>query len=537
MINNYYTLKALADEIRPDLQSSLIEACYTRVENTLEIIAGKAGSQPNVLVISCKPRANYMFLRAAPRRHTGANVMQNAVGSTILSLRVIANERTVVLGLSNQNSLVVNLFGPHANIYLLDGTGGVVDAFLRKRNLDSIPLGSTIHAAGEENADKFIEAFKAADGSPLQRLAAVIPSFGGHLGKEAFYRTGDEEMLKNAAIKTAAASDKHIFLLYDAVSQMRRELSQPKPRIYYDGDDPVMMSLIEMRHLGPLREAVYDSVNDCVAAYSANAERHKGDVELKDSVVDRLVKRKAELESTIGKIERDISGSRESKYRKNGDIIMEHLGEIERGAATFSLREQDQEIHLDPELSAVQNAQAYYEKAKKAKESYRQAVARKGELEKSLEAVKVELKKIETGADHDRLLSMAKTEEAKENAQTPFREFEINGYKIYVGKDAKNNDQLTFGFAKPNDIFLHARGVSGSHVIIRNSSRDYPQKSILEFAAKIAAHYSKARTSGIVQVAYTMRKFVKKARGKPGAVFVDREEVLFVKPGIPQTSR
>jgi len=86
-------------------------------------------------------------------------------------------------------------------------------------------------------------------------------------------------------------------------------------------------------------------------------------------------------------------------------------------------------------------------------------------------------------------------------------------------------------------VFLHARGVSGSHVIIRNASREYPQKPIIEFAARLAAHYSKARTSGIVPVAYTMRKFVKKARGKPGAVLVDREEVLFVKPGIPQTER
>lgn len=109
----------------------------------------------------------------------------------------------------------------------------------------------------------------------------------------------------------------------------------------------------------------------------------------------------------------------------------------------------------------------------------------------------------------------------------------MKGYKIYVGKDAKNNDRLTFGFAKPNDIFLHARGVSGSHVIIRNSSREFPQKPILQFAASIAAHYSKARTSGIVPVVYSMRKFVKKAKGKPGAVLLDREEVILVKPEIP----
>ncbi len=316
MINNYYTLKALADEIRVDVESSLIEACYTRVENTLEIIVVKPASQSSVIVISCKPRANYMFLRSAPRRHTGANVLQNAVGSTILSVGVVANERTVVLGLSNQSSIVVNLFGPHANVYLVDGAGGIVDAFLRKKKLGGVPAVSTGRATWEESADNFINAFNAGGGSPLQRLAAVMPSFSGQLGKEAFYRTGANEMLKDAAAKGTAVGDDKISLLYDTVSQMLHELSQPKPRIYYDGDDPVMMSLIEMRHLGSLREATYDSVNTCVAAYSANAERHKGDVELKDSVVDRLVKRKAELESTIGKIEKDISGNRESKYRK-----------------------------------------------------------------------------------------------------------------------------------------------------------------------------------------------------------------------------
>lgn len=115
----------------------------------------------------------------------------------------------------------------------------------------------------------------------------------------------------------------------------------------------------------------------------------------------------------------------------------------------------------------------------------------------------------------------------------PFREFEKNGYKIFVGKDAKNNDNLTFGYAKPNDIFLHARGVSGSHVIIKNPTREFPQKPVLQYAASIAAHYSKARTSRIVPVAYTMRKFVKKAKGEPGAVLIDREEVIYVKPEIP----
>ncbi len=537
MTNNYYTLKALVDEISEGVVASVIGACYTRVEHTLEVVLNKSGERPEEIVISCKPQANYMFMRSAPRRHTGANVLQDVIGCAVLSIEVIANERTVVLKLSTEKSLVINLFGQHANIYLVDAEREVIEAFLRKKKTAGIPFVPNNGTSQEGSVEQFREVFNAVSGSPLQRLSAAIPSFSGPLGKEVFFRTGGDELARVAGNRTAALDSGVIPALYGVISQLRAELARPGPRIYYDGDVPVTMSLIEMRHLVSLREEMYASVNSCVVAYCLNAERRKSDAQLKKSVLDRLARRKDELEKTIGKIDDDISGNREMKYRKYGDIIMAHLGEIEKGAGTLSGKDIDDEVRLDPRLTAVQNAQVYFEKAKDARESRRQAVARREELTRSLEKIEMELRSIEAGADQDRLASIAKTEKAKEQAQTPFREFEANGYKVYVGKDARNNDQLTFGFAKPNDVFLHARGVSGSHVIIRNSSREYPQKEVLEFAARIAAHYSKARTSGIVPVTYTMRKFVKKAKGEPGAVIVDREEVIFVRPGIPQPRR
>ncbi len=490
------------------------------------------------MVVSCKPRANYIFLRSAPRRHTGANVLQGVVGRDVFTIDTVMNERMVALTLSGDKSLAVNLFGPHANVYLVNGSGEIEESFLRKKKPTAgIPPGGVRESAGEENVRRFIEDFAGAAGSPLQRLAAVIPPFSGNLGKEALFRTGGDELLGKAKDRNAVIDQARVSALYEGVSDLRRELSHPQPRIYYEGDQPVMMSLIEMRHLGDLAETAYGSVNSCVTAFAAEAEKHKSGVELKTGVLDRLRKRRDVLTDTIRKIGEDISGNREEKYRKAGDTIMENLGTIDKGAVMFRAKDDSPEIRLDPKLSAVQNAQAYYEKAKKARESYRQAVVREQGLKRLLNEVEAELSEIEAGKDQKQILSLARADKAKESAQTPFREFETNGYKIYVGKDARNNDQLTFGFAKPNDVFLHARGVSGSHVIIRNGSRDYPPKPILEFAGKIAAHYSKARTSGIVPVAYTMRKFVKKAKGKPGAVIVDREEVIFVKPGIPQLLR
>ena len=133
MIHNYYTLKALVDEIRDEIISSDIEASYTRIENTLEIIVRKENSQPNVIVVSCKPHSNFLFMRSAPRRHTGANVMREALGSSIRWADVPENERRVKLSLSDGRSLQIDLFGPHANVFLAAPNGEIEESFLKKK--------------------------------------------------------------------------------------------------------------------------------------------------------------------------------------------------------------------------------------------------------------------------------------------------------------------------------------------------------------------------------------------------------------------
>ncbi len=537
MINNYYTLKALVDEIGDEIVSSEVEACYTRVESTLEIILRKENSRPNVIVVSCKPHSNFLYLRAAPRRFNGASVLRAAVGLKVLSVVVVENERSIIFSLSGGKSLHVNLFGPHANVYLVGHSGDLEDAFLRRRKISVQKTLPETRPVWIESLREFVAAFKNGYGTSYQRLVALIPQFTGALAREALHRAGGEGGTGIAGDKNSVLGEDELARLYKAVSEIMDDLESPSPRIYFDGDDPVAMSLIKMQHMGPLSEEIYDSVNMCVSTYSAIAERHRGDAELKRMATVRLAGQKEELTKTILKVEADLKGSREIKYRQSGDAIMAHLDDVKKGTDAFFPGGAIEKIKLDPRLTAVQNAQVYYEKAKKARESYKQALSRRDTLKRSLSEVESELDKILSGMDQKRMTGLVKAEKAREAAKSPFREFETGGYRIFVGKDAKNNDRLTFGFAKPNDVFLHARGVSGSHVIIRNSSREYPQKPVLEFAARLAAHYSKARTSGIVPVAYSMRKFVKKVKGQPGAVLIDREEVIFVTPGIPQGTR
>ncbi len=533
MVNNHFTLKALADEIRDDVNGSVVESCSTSVVETLDLVLARPGGERRALVVSCRPRNNHMFMRAAPRRNAGANVLHAAVGAVVNAISAVPNERTVLIELSNEKSVAINLFGPHANVLIIDKDGEPTDTFLKRKSQFRLSAVASNIALPEMSAGEFTSAFSAAAGNNIRKLVSVLPSFAGTLAREAFFRLG----LKPSDGGADQLTNDAVVRLYAEVKTMLAELSHPSPRVYYDGDNPVLMSIIEMRHLGPMRSETYSSVNMSISVYSSKSERKGSTAEIKRGFVDGLEERRDELRKIIAKISEDLSADRESRYRRQGDTIMAHLSEIDKGASSFTDGETGDSIRLDPVMNAVQNAQAYYEKAKKARESCRLALVRRESMIKSLVQVEAELARVEHEEDGERLASTARVAKAKEKGQTQFREFETSGFKVFVGKDARNNDQLTFGFAKPNDVFLHARGVSGSHVIIRNSSREYPQKSVLEFAARLAAYYSRARTSGIVPVTYTMRKFVKKAKGTPGAVLVDREEVIFVKPGLPQAIR
>jgi predicted ribosome quality control (RQC) complex YloA/Tae2 family protein len=103
-----------------------------------------------------------------------------------------------------------------------------------------------------------------------------------------------------------------------------------------------------------------------------------------------------------------------------------------------------------------------------------------------------------------------------------------------VGKSSANNDLLTMKYAKPHDLWFHVRGASGSHTVLKVHGGDPPPRAVVHQAASIAAYYSKMRNAGNVPVAYCERKHVRKPKGAAaGAVVLEREKTILVKPGLP----
>ena len=229
------------------------------------------------------------------------------------------------------------------------------------------------------------------------------------------------------------------------------------------------------------------------------------------------------------------------EYEHLGHIIMANMHAIQKNLSTVELFDFYNEglitIRLDKNLNAQENAEKYYRKSKALKhelpnleknvEVFVLQIARYKALLDQLQAIE-DIKPLKAFAASNNLIKID-----EEKTLFPFRKMLVDDYEVWIGKNATNNDLLTFNYAHKNDTWLHAKDVSGSHVIIKNQSGKIITKSTIEKVASITAYYSKSKNQGLAAVQYTIKKFVMKAKGRnPGKVHLLSEQTVLVKPGI-----
>jgi predicted ribosome quality control (RQC) complex YloA/Tae2 family protein len=261
------------------------------------------------------------------------------------------------------------------------------------------------------------------------------------------------------------------------------------------------------------------------------------------------------LKKSMKKLQRRIEAwhedlTRAEKYKAYahyGELIKANLGTIRKGETSVSMVDYFDEglptltIPLDPAKTPRQNMDDYFRKYRKHLTAERELHPRIEEGQKDLEALRQEMTAIVKGTwqpPHQSRLPMrarisARTVGRKgrqEQRHGPFRLFiSSDDLTIYVGRNARENDELTFGLAKSDDLWLHARGTPGSHVVVRLEKGNDPPPETIRDAATLALLYSDLKKSGKGEVIYTRRKWVKKAKGQsPGAVNVSQEKSLHV---------
>jgi predicted ribosome quality control (RQC) complex YloA/Tae2 family protein len=219
------------------------------------------------------------------------------------------------------------------------------------------------------------------------------------------------------------------------------------------------------------------------------------------------------------------------------------------------------ELKLDPARSAREQIEAMFKRARRLKQGAVIARQRLADAESAWERIGALAEQAREAASFEAIEAMAKEAKAaaprdftlgegggggagakgaeKGAPSRPYRVFRgASGGRIWVGRGAANNDTLTFKIARPHDLWLHAKGRTGAHVIVPLEKNQSCPADLLIEAAHLAAHFSDAREEGVVEVQYTPRRYLRKPKGSgPGFVVVDREKVLVLRVERDQVAR
>jgi predicted ribosome quality control (RQC) complex YloA/Tae2 family protein len=290
---------------------------------------------------------------------------------------------------------------------------------------------------------------------------------------------------------------------------------------------------------------------------SAAVERHYAAVEAARALAEARRRLREPLRAAVGRSRRALDKLADEaarvpaaeQDRRLGDLLKGSLHAVRRGAASVAVTEwtadgpREVEVPLDPALGPRENMERYYRRFRRIAESAARVAARAGEVRARLEALLALLAEVDAAPAEvlPRIEKEARRLAAgprpappprrrRDEPAPPYRAFRsLAGLPILVGRGAAENDELTRRVARGNDLWLHARGRAGAHVVVRLGKAAPDQETLLD-AAHLAAHFSDGRGEPQVEVDATRVKHVRKAKGAaPGAVTYSQEKVVLLR--------
>jgi predicted ribosome quality control (RQC) complex YloA/Tae2 family protein len=285
----------------------------------------------------------------------------------------------------------------------------------------------------------------------------------------------------------------------------------------------------------------FEAINDAVAFAYAETERARELAAARGDVERRLLAKLKRLERQREALERRREDySRYGRYRRMGEALKYNLAAVRKGMASVKLPDPygsgDVDVELERALSAAANVERLFALYRKSKRGVEAVGARLEALAEELGHVRGDLERAQRASDAFELepwLEERKvSRKEREVAAAPGRRFlSADGLAVLVGRSAAENDELTFKYARPYDLWLHAEQARGSHVIVRRADKNKPvPRRTVEEAAALAAFYSSAKHAGLVPVVVAERRYVRRAKGPAGRVTYGRGDVVFVEP-------
>ncbi len=448
-----------------------------------------------------------------------------------------------------QKRLVIEIMGKHSNIIFVNDQNIIIDSIKHISGMVSsvrevLPGRDYFVPLTQDKADPFTlspEDFKKRITSKTMPIyKALYSSYTGLspvISHEICTRSGLDGDCSTAFFLESPKGETMLCALYQAFDQIIRQVKDGNfsPNIVYENGNPTEYASIPLLSYEGADRREFTSVSKLLEDYYAEKNQLS---RIRQKSVDLRKIVQTALERNVKKYELQLRQMKDTekkdKYRIYGELLNTYGYNVTPGAASMeALNYYTDEmitIPLDPLLTPAENAKKYFDKYGKLKRTYEALSKLTLEVKEEID----HLESIQTALDiallEEDLIQIK--EELIESGyirrkggskkvkitSKPFHYISSDGFHMYVGKNNYQNDELTFKFASGNDWWFHAKGIPGSHVIVKTNGKELPD-STFEEAARLAAHYSKGKLQDKVEIDYLERKNVKKPNGsKPGFV-------------------
>ena len=569
-------IAALVKELRDTLLGGHIQKIAMPEKNEL-LLTVKNHAAQHRLLISCEASLPLLYLQAenkpSPLTAPGfAMLLRKHIGSgKITAVEQLGLERIVRIETTQLNelgdiaprALYTELMGKYSNIIFTDENDVILDSMRRVpasvSSLREVLPGRPYFVPEklqktnplELSETDFTSALTAQGSLPLDRaLSSAFSGISSLIAQEVLFRTSLEprEVFDGLSAEKRNALYSVFSSLMEAVRTERFE-----PVMYLRDEVPVEFSALPLETLKAegLEARRYTSVSELLYSYYAlRAESSR--MRQKSSDLRRLVQNHLERSQRKRVLqEKQLADSqKKEKYRVYGDLLNSYAYQIPAGAdhyvaENFYDENRPLRIPLDKNLSPAENAKKYFDRYAKLK---RTELAVGAELEKTVQEeahLASVLTALELATEESDLAEIREELAAfqyvkRQRAQKGKRPQKIqshplhfrssDGFDIFVGKNNYQNEELTFKVASGSDWWFHAKGMPGSHVIVKANGQELPDRCFEE-AAALAAYYSKGRDQDKVEIDYLQRRNVKKVNGAPpGFVIYHSNWSMMAKP-------
>lgn len=464
------------------------------------------------------------------------------------------------LGDLRKKTLVIEIMGKHSNIIFCDENGRIIDSIkhvsLQMSSVREVLPGRTYFIpVTQEKADPLDlteENFSALLKTKSTKLAkAIYTSYTGIspvAANEVVFRSG-----LNAEMSGNALSDLEMLHLYKTFFYFMEDVKfgNFSPQIVYNEKTPVEYSALPLTMYGDYSSTSHESISHLLETYYAERNTvtriRQRSVDLRKIVQTALERSRKKYDLQAKQLQ---DTEKRDTYRIYGELLTTYGYGAEPGAKSLEVfnyyTNEEMTIPLDPQLTALENAKKYFDKYSKLKRTY-EAVSTLLEetsnetthLESISTALDIALSEEDLVEIKEELMEYGYIKKRHPGGKKPkitskpFHYISSDGYHMYVGKNNFQNEELTFKFATGNDWWFHAKGVPGSHVIVKTDGADDMPDATFEEAGRLAAYYSQSRDNEKVEIDYIQKKHIKKPKGgKPGFVVYYTNYSLMIDPDI-----